>query len=56
MFFGECLRTLRRFAGGNLRVLNRKGVDSMERIIKLVKAVTELLRVVAEIIRLFKMR
>ncbi len=31
-----------------------KGGDNVERIIKLVKALTELLRVIAEIIRLFK--
>ncbi len=45
-----------RSAGVNLRVLNRKGGDSMERIIKLVKALTELARAIAKIIRLFKMR
>ena len=31
-----------------------KGGENVERIIRLVKAVTELLRVIAEIIRLFK--
>ena len=43
-----------RLAGVNLRVLNRKGGDSVEKIIRLVKALTELARAIAEIIREFK--
>ena len=45
-----------RLARGSPRVayLLAKGGDNVERITKLVKALTELLRVIADIIRLFK--
>ena len=39
---------------GSLEHFQVKGGDNVERMTKLVKALTELLRVIAEIIRLFK--
>ena len=43
-----------RLAGGNLRVLNRKGGDNVAKIIKLAKALTELIRALADLVRAFK--
>ena len=54
---GEALRMQRGAAArGHPRVVlyRAKGGDSVERIIKLVKAITDLIRAITELIRIFK--